>query len=157
MKFWLGNQLEAEYDLDPETVAERFWASKQGRLQLNPAFALNLERSLRGYMTDTAGLNSTWQDESETTGFGAVFAKVRETWPKTRYAKVAGTAFGNVAAYLPSNYWIMAEQDGDGQRTVYIQGIDRLGWTLDDYVIPRLASGLIYAEEITEQEAAVSL
>jgi hypothetical protein len=29
-----------------------------------------------------------------------------------------------------------------------ITGTDQAGWTLDDYVIPRLASGLIVAKEV---------
>jgi hypothetical protein len=29
-----------------------------------------------------------------------------------------------------------------------IAGRDVAGWTLDDYVIPRLASGMYYAEEV---------
>ena len=49
-----------------------------------------------------------------------------------------------VSAYLPSNYTAKASNDG-----VLITGTDNAGWTLDGYVIPRLASGLIFAEEIT--------
>jgi hypothetical protein len=33
-------------------------------------------------------------------------------------------------------------------REFVIQGEDNAGWTLDDYVIPRLASGLHFAKEI---------
>lgn len=49
-----------------------------------------------------------------------------------------------VAAYLPGNYEAI-EKDGE----VTIVGEDVAGWTLDDYVIPRLASGLIFAIEVT--------
>jgi hypothetical protein len=50
-----------------------------------------------------------------------------------------------VAAYLPSNYAVLAvDQDG----SVIIGGIDNHGWTLDAYVIPRLASGMIHCEQI---------
>lgn len=63
-------------------------------------------------------------------------------------------------AYLPDNYRVIAEFHpgqpapwvGDmavGQNLVLvIQGEDNAGWTLDDYVIPRLYSGMIYATEI---------
>ena len=63
-----------------------------------------------------------------------------------RYARVKdGTPIGTVRAYLPSNY--SARMDGDA---VLIAGCDSHGWTLDGYVIPRLASGLIVAKEVTE-------
>jgi hypothetical protein len=154
MKFWLGNQVSAEYDAGIDDLASRYWASKRGRQMLDPSIAFPLERSLRSWLASKDGLNSSWQDESEETGFGALFEKVRETWPKIRCAKVArgekGTAFGIVAAYLPANYWI-ARETGEA---VYIIGTDNAGWTLDGYVIPRLASGLIFCEEITEQEAS---
>ena len=48
-----------------------------------------------------------------------------------------------VDAYMPANY---AVKKWDHDRIV-IEGQDNAGWTLDDYVIPRLASGLIYAKE----------
>lgn len=47
-----------------------------------------------------------------------------------------------VRRFLPSNY--SAESDGTN---IYIYGEDSHGWTLDGYVIPRLASGLIFAKE----------
>lgn len=48
-----------------------------------------------------------------------------------------------VEAYLPGNY--SAQERADGR--IEIIGHDRAGWTLDDYVIPRLASGMIFATE----------
>lgn len=48
-----------------------------------------------------------------------------------------------VAAYLPSNYKVVDTIDD----RVVIEGEDAAGWTLHDYVIPRLASGLIHAVE----------
>jgi hypothetical protein len=50
-----------------------------------------------------------------------------------------------VRAYLPSNY--TARQDESG--ATLIEGTDNAGWTLDGYVIPRLASGMIFATEVT--------
>jgi len=52
----------------------------------------------------------------------------------------AATAEG-VAQYLPRDYRVTGE-DAD---TIYVAGHDRAGWTAHDYVIPRLASGLITA------------
>jgi len=66
----------------------------------------------------------------------------------TRYAIVTSD-LGNtplvatVSRYLPSNY--EAVQAGD---EVFIFGQDSHGWTLDGYIIPRLRSGLIIAQEI---------
>jgi len=53
-----------------------------------------------------------------------------------------------VAPYLPENY--SAEPVPGGSGTLIV-GRDVAGWTLDDYVIPRLASGLIFARETEEQ------
>lgn len=50
-----------------------------------------------------------------------------------------------VSAYLPSNYSAAILHSGE----IDITGTDSSGWTLDGYVIPRLASGLIFAEEVT--------
>ena len=50
-----------------------------------------------------------------------------------------------VEVYLPSNYIVRRQVTG----MLDISGRDNAGWTLDGYVIPRLASGLIVAEEVT--------
>ena len=52
-----------------------------------------------------------------------------------------------VEAYLPFCYDI----EGFSDEYVYIVGTDVAGWTLEDYVIPRLASGLIWCEEYRGQ------
>jgi hypothetical protein len=57
-----------------------------------------------------------------------------------------------VAAYLPSNYRVTMVVHAPGGSWVAIEGRDRLGWTLDGYVIPRLMSGLIRAEEINKRD-----
>lgn len=49
-----------------------------------------------------------------------------------------------IRAYMPSNY--AADRDVDGN--ILIHGEDVAGWTLDGYVLPRLASGLHFAREI---------
>ena len=53
-----------------------------------------------------------------------------------------------VERYLPSAY--VARQVGRG---ILIMGEDVAGWTLTNYVIPRLASGLHFAREIDADEA----
>jgi hypothetical protein len=58
-----------------------------------------------------------------------------------------------VAAYLPEGFALLGEGMSDGRTFYVIGGYDNAGWTLDGYVIPRLASGLIAAEEVTEQQA----
>jgi hypothetical protein len=50
-----------------------------------------------------------------------------------------------VRKYLPANY--TAEKNAFD--AIVIEGEDNAGWTLDGYVIPRLASGLYYAKEVT--------
>jgi hypothetical protein len=56
-----------------------------------------------------------------------------------------------VAKALPANYYVA----GVCGSHVTIEGHDRYGWTLDGYVIPRLASFPIHASEctVTPQEA----
>jgi len=69
------------------------------------------------------------------------------TYP--RYAAVTGaTSDKQLAAYLPANYTITHGQDAmyfDGEWLV--EGTDVAGWTLDEYVIPRLASGGMVCRE----------
>jgi hypothetical protein len=57
---------------------------------------------------------------------------------------IGGPTRETTANFLPSNYWVTEVTDTE----VRIAGHDRAGWTLDDYVIPRLASGLIWAKEV---------
>jgi hypothetical protein len=73
---------------------------------------------------------------------------------EARFAVVRGArSVSEVEAYLPSNYALMESFEveastGRFRLVVIIGGHDDAGWTLDGYVIPRLASGLIAAEEI---------
>lgn len=74
--------------------------------------------------------------------------QVRDRVP-LRVAKVARNNNGRpdpetVAAYLPGNYHLAKSEPGE----ILIAGYDNAGWTLDGYVIPRLASGMIYAREV---------
>lgn len=80
--------------------------------------------------------------------------------PFTRYALVRGARSRREAeAYLPDNYRVVHETtdpDPLARRTAsvasapmfVIEGRDSHGWTLDGYVAPRYASGLIWVEEI---------
>lgn len=67
----------------------------------------------------------------------------------TRFARVTRNKLDDnpreaVAAYLPANYRVVDVLTHD----VLICGEDNCGWTLDEYVLPRLASGLRFGEEI---------
>ena len=50
-----------------------------------------------------------------------------------------------VERYLPSNY---SASVGEGR--VIIEGEDVAGWTWDSYIVPRLASGLIFVDKVGE-------
>jgi hypothetical protein len=61
-----------------------------------------------------------------------------------------------VAAYMPGNYQVTGSKmappyEGASYEklVVTIEGTDSHGWTLDDYVIPRLGSGLMFAKEVS--------
>lgn len=68
----------------------------------------------------------------------------------TRKAKIRGHGVGyaKIKPYLPDNYRITQLGSDDEGAYVMIEGEDEAGWTLDDYVIPRLASGLWWAKEV---------
>lgn len=53
-----------------------------------------------------------------------------------------------IASYLPRNYAIAYETDD----AFIVSGRDDAGWTAEEYVIPRLASGLHVAQLRPEQE-----
>ncbi len=64
-----------------------------------------------------------------------------------------------IAAYLPDNYQVTGvgpAPEGDRYRRVHIAGEDNAGWTLDGYVIPRLASGLYGCTEVTAEGRAIA-
>ena len=88
--------------------------------------------------------NLTWKKETPMT-------PPADTDPETRFAIVSGLHITGemVARYLPANYRVVdADITGDDGDTVIIEGIDVAGWTLDAYIIPRLASGLLWATEV---------
>lgn len=67
-----------------------------------------------------------------------------------RTATLRGGTVEEVMALLPANYSLVGtEADG----SVGIVGFDQDGWTLGDYVFPRMASALIYGSETTHTTA----
>lgn len=52
------------------------------------------------------------------------------------------SALETIQRYLPGNYKAVEFSDA-----IVIVGADNAGWTLDGYVLPRLASGLHFAQE----------
>lgn len=69
----------------------------------------------------------------------------------TRYAKVYGNGVtqGAVQNLLPAGYAVLCTHDDDG---IVICGVDQMGWTLTDYVLPRLESAGFFAREVTRDE-----
>ena len=62
------------------------------------------------------------------------------------------TGLNTVRKYLPSNFTACESSGTIHGDCILIEGYDRAGWTLDAYVIPRLASGLIVAKEVKEND-----
>lgn len=64
-----------------------------------------------------------------------------------RFAVITGLQVTpeRVAAYLPGNYAVVGTTQ---ERHVVISGIDVAGWTLEDYVLPRLGSGVMVGREL---------
>ena len=50
-----------------------------------------------------------------------------------------------VAQYLPANYEVVGTEEYRTRSVVFVKGTDVAGWTAADYVLPRLASGLLTA------------
>jgi hypothetical protein len=58
-----------------------------------------------------------------------------------------------VARYLPSNYEVLdSDVVGSQCDSVLIGGRDSAGWTMEGYVIPRLASGGMFATEEADDQ-----
>lgn len=71
----------------------------------------------------------------------------------TRRALIKCPDIKRVEAHLPSNYEVAyAYESPLFGPCVVIEGNDSAGWTLHDYVLPRLASGLIFGDEIIEEK-----
>jgi hypothetical protein len=76
--------------------------------------------------------------------------KKRRAIVKLKEEEVWKKRVEDVCKYLPHNYDCSLGDDPDDEymSCIVIEGYDDRGWTLDGYVIPRLASGLICAKEI---------
>jgi len=68
--------------------------------------------------------------------------------PEWRRFAVVHAEPETVRAYLPGNYYVVGSVSTAGRVVTLIAGRDDAGWTLDDYVLPRLASGLHAGREI---------
>ena len=53
-----------------------------------------------------------------------------------------------MAQYLPNNFKVLG-RTLDNTGTIIV-GVDDHGWSLDQYVIPRLGSAMIHCEEVFE-------
>ena len=78
--------------------------------------------------------------------------------PNLRIALALTSDAADVAQYLPGNYSVIGRtMELENNKTsltlmgILIAGVDNYGWTLDDYVIPRLGSGMISCREISLQ------
>jgi hypothetical protein len=58
---------------------------------------------------------------------------------------VEGVPLERVARHLPANYAALPRDDG----AVSVVGVDTAGWTLEGYVLPRLASGGMHPSHLT--------
>ena len=70
--------------------------------------------------------------------------------PTSRKASHPARLLEEVQAYLPANFRakLVAGAETFQPPRVLIYGNDRAGWTMDGYVIPRLASGMLVAREL---------
>lgn len=71
----------------------------------------------------------------------------------SRAAIVPGHSADRIRPYMPSNYEVVDYDHSPGSRNyddrgALIIGHDDCGWTLEDYVIPRLFSGAYYGARI---------
>ena len=85
-----------------------------------------------------------------------------ESLQRERVAVVLDDAISeeHVQNYLPQGYtakieYLPGNQAGKTSNAmrIVIRGYDTAGWTLDGYVIPRLASGMIVAIEVFENDS----
>jgi hypothetical protein len=65
-----------------------------------------------------------------------------------KYALITGTS-DQIRPYLPGNYDVLVERDIPNVGTVTLIGGQDTSWTMEHYVLPRLASGNYFAREIS--------
>ncbi len=61
---------------------------------------------------------------------------------RTAFVTSLDSTLEQVRAYMPDNY------EAREVTLIVVQGADDAGWTMDDYILPRLASGLHFATEV---------
>jgi len=113
-------------------------------ISVSVQYALSEDRSMESQIDTEKGVAAIIRAELEKAGV--------RTQPKRRAIvdrfSEDGAALRSVQDYLPANFTARYFADVTLGTVVLIEGYDRAGWTLDDYVIPRLASGLIVAKEV---------
>jgi hypothetical protein len=77
---------------------------------------------------------------------------------KIRYARVSTVreSTEGIERYLPANYRVVYVHSDDTQplqQFLIVAGEDNAGWTMEDYVVPRLQSGMIGVREINSEYA----
>lgn len=69
--------------------------------------------------------------------------------PVTRWAVIKGPP-GTIDAYMGGRYHVIGVEEDNDTIYTFIEGEDFAGWTLEDYIKPRLESGLWFGlEELT--------
>lgn len=85
---------------------------------------------------------------TEATGNRSAFIRAPRT---PRNSPIEPSVFvSQLSEYLPGNYSVegaVVAVDGSLLGALIV-GQDKAGWTLEDYVLPRLASGLLFGEEL---------
>lgn len=75
-------------------------------------------------------------------------ARVVRSAAMDKNAHMAAELKKRVDAYLPHDYHAEIHVSAGGVCEVYVVGEDYAGWTMEDYVVPRLATGLVFLEVI---------
>lgn len=71
-----------------------------------------------------------------------------------RLSETAGELAARVEPYLPVGYHLATPASPSGDGPVLVLGWPHAGWTMDRYVLPRLASGLILPSDTSHDRLA---
>jgi hypothetical protein len=134
---------------------------------LDPSLAFTAQLELRPGMAGEQGeawrgaLLASWYAQDEVRNLWSFARQYAAAEDELRlYAEQAGLPFRRaviqrretgrpspeeVAAYLP-RLWRVS---GVTEKAITIEGVDYAGWSFADYVEPRLASGMIFAREVS--------